>query len=96
MVLLINMLNWQKKLKPTSLDCLVIFKLRVILLNSIQTNLLLSLAIVRMLFLTFYSILPEEHGELAEKLEGIPAVSVIVVNLEYPIESPVKVTRSPL
>ncbi|XP_021356293.1 protoporphyrinogen oxidase-like [Mizuhopecten yessoensis] len=35
-------------------------------------------------------ILPEEHSELAEELEAIPAVSVIVVNLEYPIESPVK------
>lgn len=35
-------------------------------------------------------ILPDEHGELAEELQGIPAVSVVVVNLEYPVESPVK------
>ncbi|XP_033730420.1 protoporphyrinogen oxidase-like [Pecten maximus] len=35
-------------------------------------------------------ILPEEHGELAEELDGIPAVSVVVVNLEYPVESPIK------
>ncbi|XP_060078641.1 protoporphyrinogen oxidase-like [Ylistrum balloti] len=35
-------------------------------------------------------ILPEEHSELAQELKAIPAVSVIVVNLEYPVESPMK------